>query len=603
MLLTATLVAVVALMAGCAADEEGEAESGGTEGRVDAASTEEPPEESQAASPGFDDCDEQPNTCNEGSRADGGSMTWVLNTQPGAWFSMSPEGGSVYTLQALHGIYPHTGQWEPGGDEYRFNMDLLSDEPQLVSEDPFTFEFYLREAAVWNDGTPITADDFVVTWRMSTSEGEGHCVGCRPRSTVGADAASSVEGSDDGRTVVVTLKDGEADPEWIGWFSAHGIQGGIVPAHLALEQGFDVDVPEDLGLYFEWLNETMPTFSGGPYVLVEGDLENQIIKEPNPNWYGDEAPTLDTLIMRIIDDEGSWLPALANREIHGGSPPQFSEDIVRQLQERTDVHTRVGPGPAWEHLSFNLDNPWFQDVELRRAIFTAIDTADIAQRTVGGGFPDVEPRTNHIFSATSPHHVDVMTPTGQGSGDIDAALGILETAGYEVDGDTLRRDGDQVGPFRLRSTSTTVRNTTMELVQATLARLGIEATIETTDNLGGMLGEGDYDIAQFGWSGSPFFANNASQYWHSESGSNFGGYSNAEVDELATRSANAASLEEAAEYANQAATIVADEAYVLPIMDSPVYLFVAEEYVNVRENPSSSLRGVYNNHQWGLTAQ
>jgi peptide/nickel transport system substrate-binding protein len=63
------------------------------------------------------------------------------------------------------------------------------------------------------------------------------------------------------------------------------------------------------------------------------------------------------------------------------------------------------------------------------------------------------------------------------------------------------------------------------------------------------------------------------------------------------------SLEEAAARANEAAALVVDDAYVLPIMDSPVYLFVSEHVVNVRDNPNTSLRGVHNNHQWGLAAQ
>ncbi len=80
---------------------------------------------------------------------------------------------------------------------------------------------------------------------------------------------------------------------------------------------------------FEWLNDTMPTFPGGPYRLVEGDLENQVIKEPNDNWYGQEPVTLDTLVIRFINDEGAWVPALANSEVDGASPPQFNEDVIR----------------------------------------------------------------------------------------------------------------------------------------------------------------------------------------------------------------------------------------------------------------------------------
>ena len=38
---------------------------------------------------------------------------------------------------------------------------LLAAEPELLSEDPFTYQFQIRDEAVWNDGTPVTADDFV----------------------------------------------------------------------------------------------------------------------------------------------------------------------------------------------------------------------------------------------------------------------------------------------------------------------------------------------------------------------------------------------------------------------------------------------------------
>jgi peptide/nickel transport system substrate-binding protein len=243
----------------------------------------------------------------------------------------------------------------------------------------------LRAEAVWNDGTPISADDFVVSWKLATSEAEGHCIGCRPRGTGQTDSIANLEGSDDGKTVTVTLKEGEKDPEWFGLFSVEGVHGGFLPAHVAAENGFDVDVPEQLGEYFEFLNDNMPTFSGGPYILVGGDFSTQVIKEPNPNWYGEEV-MLDTHILRVINDEGAWPPALSNGEIDGGSPPQMNEDVVTQLQNAPGVQVQVGAGPSWEHLDFNLQNPWLQDRERRRAIFTAIDVDDIASRTVGGIF-------------------------------------------------------------------------------------------------------------------------------------------------------------------------------------------------------------------------
>lgn len=551
---------------------------------------------------GLDGCADAPDTCNEGERAEGGAITWVINTLPAAWSSYSAAGGSIYTAQMLHGIFPYTGEWTPSG-EYQFNMDLLAEEPELLGEEPFTYQFKIRDEAIWNDGTPITGDDFVVSWKMATSPSEGHCVGCDPRSTATFDDIERMDISDSGKTVTVVLEEGLADPEWFGLLNVDSIGGGIMPAHIAAENGFDINNPEQLGQYFQWLVTTMPTFSGGPYQLVDGDLENQVIKEPNSSWYGETTATLDRFVIRYINDEGAWIPALANNEIHGASPPQFSEDTVRQLQQMPGVELSIGPGPSWEHVDFNLDNPWFADVALRRAIFTAIDVDDIASRTVGELYPEYTLRTNHIFGSKSPYHEDLLAGTGQGTGNIDAALTMLEEAGYEFDGETLTKDGEQVGPFRLRSTATSLRSTTMELIQSYLAEIGVEVTIEPADELGTMLATQDYDIVQYGWSGSPFFATSANDYWHSESASNFGKYSNPEVDRLTQLATSASSLDESASYANEAAKIVVGDAYALPIMDSPVYAFVTDDFANVRDNANTSLRALYNVHHWGQAVQ
>ena len=49
--------------------------------------------------------------------------------------------------------------------------------------------------------------------------------------------------------------------------------------------------------------------------------------------------------------------------------------------------------------------------------------------------------------------------------------------------------------------------------------------------------------------------------------------------------------------------IVVEDAYVLPLYDSPVYVFVHEDYVNVRDNANTSLRALYEHHMWGLAVQ
>lgn len=527
-------------------------------------------------------------------------VTWVINSLPAAWASISAAGGSVYTIQTLSGVVPHTGIWQPDGT-YEYNLDVLAEEPTLINdnpdEGPFQFSFTLHEDAVWSDGTPMTAEDLRVTAMMTASPDEGYCDTCDSRGTTSADMIESMEA--DGKTLTVTLKEGLANPEWMGLFDSDSAGGGFYPAHLAEENGWDVNDPAQLGEYYAWLHETRPEWSGGPYQIVDGDLQNQVVKEPNPEWWG-EAPALDRIIMPYNTDEGTFIPAFQNGEIDGANPAQYSEDIITQLRDMEGVTLSVGEGNIWEHIDMNVENEWLSDVELRRAVFTAINRDEIASRNFEAGYPEYELKNNHIFGSTSEYFEDHISETGQGSGDVEAATTILEEAGYELDGDTLMLDGEQVGPLRLRSTDTVIRNNSVQLIQAQLAEIGIETTIEMTDDLGTMLAEQDYDIVQFGWSGSPYFASNAEQFWHSESASNFGGFSNDEVDEHAEAAGTAPSLDEAAEHANAAVAAVVPEAYVLPIVAEPNYFFVNDRLVNVEDNLQSSFRATYNIGEWDI---
>jgi peptide/nickel transport system substrate-binding protein len=555
-------------------------------------------------SPGFEDCAENPNTCNSGERAQGGDITWILDASPDGYFPFSPEGGSVYTLQSIYGILPHFGQFLPDGT-FTYNMDVLAADPQRVSEDPLVTVWQIREEAVWDDGTPISADDVIVTWKMSTPEEDGHCTGCRPRAF--DELVENIEGSADGKTVTITYRDGVSDPEWFAYGSVHGIVGGFVPAHVAADNGWDINEPADLGEYFEFLDTNPAEFSGGPYLIESFDLDTQVVMVPNPSWYGAEKPTLQRIIKVFNDADETWVPALQNGEIDGGNPSTWSEDAIQQMLDMDNVRVNMQPGPSWAHIDINMDNAWLGEHKaLRQAIFTAVDAGDIAQRVFGGLFPDVTVRTNHVHGPNSQYHVDHVTDTGQGTGDIELARQILADAGFEgMDGGAgaLTYQGETVGPFRLRSGVSPALTTSTQLQQASLAEIGIEVNIETTDDLGGTLTTQDYDIMQFGWSGAPLFFGTGKQFWESTSGSNFGKYNNPEVDALIAQEEQAASLDESAQIHDQMMEIIVDDAYVLPLYDTPVFMFVTDEYVNIRDNTNSSLRAIYSEAGWGLAAE
>jgi peptide/nickel transport system substrate-binding protein len=454
--------------------------------------------------------------------------------------------------------------------------------------------YNLRPEAVWNDGTPISADDFIWTWYHNAGD-ESLCVGCNPASTTGWEDVASVEGSNDGKTVTITLADGRLSPEWFAIF------GPTFPAHVP---GIDWSTPEGMGQTSEYFLTTVPTWSGGPLLVESWTPDERVIMVPNPTWYGETSSTLDTLVKEVVSDQGSWLPALENGELNGGSPASFTPDLVEQFERAANTYTALGSaGAVWEHVDVNMDV--ITDVALRRAIFTAIDRLDARSRIFGLLEPPL--RNNHIFSQLSPYYQDLMSDRGYGSGDIEAARSILAEAGYTGfdSGNLIAPDGSEVPDVRFAFlASNTNRATFVELAQSYLADIGVTVVPSPTPpaDLGTVLTTQDYDLVIFGWSGSPLFTSAPGQFWQSESGSNFGKLNNPELDAILEQVPNQTDIAVSADLTNQAVTIVMDEAYVMPLWDTLNFMFVSDELVNIRDNYNSSLRALYNVNEWGIAA-
>ncbi|MFL1379317.1 ABC transporter family substrate-binding protein [Nocardiopsis protaetiae] len=530
----------------------------------------------------------------EGGAGGDTSVTWIVNQPGGGWNHNSNEGGSVYVIQMVHGILPVPGWWNPEG-QWDWNTDLIVNTPELIEGDQISWVYEINPDASWSDGEPIDADDFVWQWKMNSGDEEICAEGCNSRGSTLESLIESVEGSDDGKTVTVTLKE---DSEFPGWFT-FGVDG-LYPAHVAEAEGIDLDTPEGMLESSHFFNDTPLTISGAEYIY-EGtpELDGTVVKVANEEYYGD-APGIQEIILEVNTEEGSWVPALTNGEVQGAAPASWSDDVITQLESLDTVDFGIASGGSWEHLDLNLGNEALQDEALRHAIFNAIDVQNIATRTWGEKFPEIEPRTNHVFSTTSEFHEDVISEYGHGAGDTDAALELLEEAGYELNGDTLELDGEAVPALRLRYTAGHVaREIIAELIQADLAEIGITAEIETTDDLGGTLASADYDLMLFGWSTTPDFYGSPHQYWHSSSGSNFGGLENDDVDSAVDSALNSSSPEESAVAANEAAALVAEQAYVLPIVDTPAFYFYDTTYIDgVTDNNAQSRRALWNQHEW-----
>lgn len=521
----------------------------------------------------------------------GGTYVHAVSKTPANWNLLSAEGNSVDTGMVVQLLTPSAYVAFPDLT-HRWNEDLFAREPELAKADPQVIVYRLRPQACWNDGTPVSAADFRYTWQVSSGH---HSPACEPSTHAGYELIESVQETDGGLTVVVTLRPGTAFPDWEALFSY------LYPAHIAARAG-DLATPGGLANAFAEFAGTVPAWSAGPYQVDSVEPGAQVVLVPNPKWYGRVTPSLERIVFRVVADPGALVDAIRDRVVHGVTTNPAAE-LVDAFRAMEGIRHQLSQGLIWEHLDLNTRNPFLSDVAARRALFTAIDREEILAATVGRYWPGAVLLNSHNFLPGQPAYRDTMTATGHGTGDADRALQLLSAAGYTLrDGVLHTPDGREVAPLRYRyGAGNVMRRRTGELLRDQLRRIGITVRIEPTGQQGTMLADGDYDIVAFGWIGNPVRVGPARDMWASNGGMNYGRFSNEEVDRLIGKANETLEEEEAHELLNRADEILSRDAYCLPLFQMPSLLAVDERFANIRANPTNGLV-IYNAQEWGERA-
>ncbi len=518
----------------------------------------------------------------------GGEVTMAIEKTIPNWNTLSAAGDISETVWVTSALYPAAFVIQPDASTIEMNTDLL-ESAEVVSQDPTVVQYVINEDAVWSDGVPITGDDFIYQWRVLNTR---DCPDCATHDSDGLDKVTSIEQSEDGRTVTVTYE--STFSEWQRPFQR------LLPAHIAAEHG---DLYETFSDYFV---NTVPEFSGGPYIISDYQQDVSVTLERNPNWYGDEPP-LERINFVMITDTQQTPIAMQNGEIDVMYPqPQI--DLLQQVRDMAGmgVSHQMNQSMVMESLMFNHSNSFLSDPALRRAIATAIDTQSVIDRTVGQFDETVTPVGSVMIMQQQEGYESKVEELGYGQGDADAALAILEEAGYTLqDGALHTPEGEAVPALRaVYSVGNAVRESSMQVIQTALQPLGISLALETTDSLGDTTSNNEpygYDLVLVGYTGSPFIASNAFKRYTTGTGYN-PYYSNPQVDELVDEALQATSSEETIALINEADALVVEDLLLMPLYQKPSLLAYVDSLGNIRDNPTIS-GPTYNIHEWGFTGE
>jgi peptide/nickel transport system substrate-binding protein len=505
----------------------------------------------------------------------GGTIVYGADQEPTGFNPNTSKDNGTAVQNVVANVWPSTFEALPDFTVH-LNEDLL-ESAELAGTDPQTVVYRIRDEAVWSDGTPISADDFVYNWEHQNGSDPDVDVA----SVSGYDRIESVVGSDGGKTVTVTFAEPYSEWQSLFW--------NILPAHYTEAQ----DGGWNTGL------DAAPTISGGPYVIDDYEPGADLTLLRNEAWWGEPA-RLDAIVFRFIPDSPAQGDALRNGEVDMIYPqPQL--DLVQQLEELDDVTSEVNFGLQFEHLTFNLENEFLAMPEVRRAIALGVDREQLVAATVGQFDDEASQLDNRMWLTNQPEYE--AHGEDYASADVDGARALLEEAGFvEGDGGTYELDGR---PLSLRISTTAgnaLRESQEEVVQAQLAEVGIDIRIENapSDVLFGEWGpEGNFDIINFAWVGSPFTISGNESVYRSGSANNWGHYANPEVDDLFATALTELDPEEAAALGNRIDEVLWEDLTNLPLYQKPTFIAYRTTFANIGDNSTSS-GPFWNAETWGL---
>jgi peptide/nickel transport system substrate-binding protein len=502
----------------------------------------------------------------------GGTLTFASEKVPEGFNINTSADVTFDTGLQMDPLAPWAFNNTPGLD-VALNTDLL-DSAELTNKTPQTVVYKIKQNAVWSDGVPITADDFIYNWK--------HQNGSDPNddaaTTTGYEDIDNTAGSDNGKTVTVTFKNNFGD--WKALFST------LLPAHYM----------EKAGGWTKAIKEAPPAVSGGPYVVSQFVKGNSLTLVRNDKYYG-KRPALDQIVYRYITDSAAEPQALANNEVQMIYPqPQL--DLIDQVKKIQGVKTETNLGLNFEHIDFNFKNSLLADIAVRKAIATGIDRQELLNATVKQFTDKAAVLNNRMFMPSQKGYQD--NAGGISKGDIAGAQKLLDAAGYTKGPDGIYAKNGQ--PLKFRYTVTQgnkLRERTEEIFIAQMKKVGIAVDPVNTTKLGSTLSSGDFDIIQFSWVGTPFPVSSNQSIYLSTGGQNYGKFVNADVDKLFPQAIREVDPQKANDTANQIDKILFDQMATLPLYQKPTFLAYYDRYANIVDNPTSQ-GPFYNTQDWGL---
>ncbi|MDB6170343.1 MAG: transporter substrate-binding protein [Verrucomicrobia bacterium] len=416
-----------------------------------------------------------------------------------------------------------------------------------ISADRTTYTFFLRASARWSNGDPVTAQDFIASWRRVLTP------------ALGADNAN----------LLYVIQGAEAFHKGLGDFQQVGL---AAPDARTLRVTLEHPTPYFLPMlnHTAWFPVHLPTvqkygsatergnpwaqpgrFVGnGPFVLEKWRRSQEIVVTKSPTYWDAARVRLAGVTFHTIDSVDAEERAFRAGQLHltASLPP----GKIAAYRQASPSVLRIDPLLATYFYRLNVRRPLLNDVRIRRALALAVDRDAIVGKILRGGQLAARaftpPGTAGYASAAS-------LPT-----DFAQARALLADAGYP--------GGRGLPPFELTFNSSETHRVIAEAVQEMWRReLGVETRLANQELKSTLEARraGNFSILRSVWNADYVDPSSFLDIWRTDSGNNYTGWSNPAYDSLLFQAARTVDAAERNALFQKAEALLLDEAPMIPI--------------------------------------
>lgn len=310
-----------------------------------------------------------------GAKAD--VLTFALQADPETFdtakMSGAPEGRLAFNL--FEGLMMPNVTTE-GLDDASKLVTYGAAESHTLSEDGKTYTFKIRANAKWSNGDPVTANDFVATWKRVLTPGFPADYASMLYAIEGAEAFNKKETEDWSTVGIKALDDKTLEVKL----------NGPTPYFLELT-AFYTFFPQPIKVVEEHGNDwTRPEniVSNGPYKLTSYTDQQDAMLEKNEHYWGVADLKVDKARFRIIPDANARVTAYKTGEVHWVSGLPVAQ--ISSLLTHPDHYEEPLLGVYYYRVNVSDSSSLLANKDFRKALSMAIDRESLVNNTLNGLF-------------------------------------------------------------------------------------------------------------------------------------------------------------------------------------------------------------------------